>query len=60
MVAMSSDLKLDLSMRIMRQGDHAEVAFAAKVAVVAAMPCTVDGLVSTVGGCMYGVPNEET
>jgi len=29
MVAMASDVKLDLSMRIARHGDHAEVALAA-------------------------------
>ncbi len=29
MVAMASDVKLDLSMRIARQGDHAKVALAA-------------------------------
>ncbi|PRH87299.1 hypothetical protein C5L14_11765 [Labrys okinawensis] len=43
MVAMVSDVKLDLSMRIARHGDLAKVAFAAEVSVVAAQPCAVDG-----------------
>ena len=42
MVAMASDVKLDLSMRITRHGDQAKVALAAEVSVVAAMPCAVD------------------
>lgn len=49
MVAMASDVKLDLSMRIVRQGDLAKVAVAAEVSVVAAMPCAEDGCPSTVG-----------
>jgi len=49
MVAMAGDLKLDLSMRIDRHGDRAEVAFAAEVSVVAAKPCAVDESPSTVG-----------
>jgi hypothetical protein len=49
MVAMAGDVKLDLSMRIARHGDLAEVAFAAEVSVVAAQPCAVDGLNLTVG-----------
>ena len=48
MAALASDVKLDLSMRITRQGDHAEVVFSAEVSVVAAMPCAVDGLSLTV------------
>ena len=43
MVAMASDVKLDLSMQIVGHGDRAKVVFAAKVSVVAAMPCAVDG-----------------
>ncbi len=49
MVAMAGDVKLDLSMRIARHGDLAEVRFAAKVNVVAAKPCAVDGCLSAVG-----------
>ncbi|OCP01813.1 hypothetical protein BC374_03380 [Ensifer sp. LC13] len=49
MVAMGCDLKLDLSMRIARQGYLTQVAVAAEVSVVAAMPCAVDGLDLTVG-----------
>lgn len=49
MVAMASDVKLDLSMRIVRHGDLAKVAVAAEVSVVAAMPCAEDGCPSTVG-----------
>jgi hypothetical protein len=49
MVAMAGDVKLDLSMRIARHGDLAEVAFAAEVNVVAAKPCAVDGCLSAVG-----------
>ena len=45
---MAGDVKLDLSMRIDRHGDRAEVAFAAEVSVVAAQPCAVDGLNLTV------------
>ena len=48
MVAMASDVKLDLSMRIVRQGDLAKVAVAAEVSVVAAMPCAEDWLSLTV------------
>ncbi|RVV96613.1 hypothetical protein EKE94_18000 [Mesobaculum littorinae] len=49
MVAMASDVKLELSMRIVRQGDLAKVAVSAEVSVVAAMPCAEDGLSLTVG-----------
>jgi len=49
MVAMASDVKLDLSMRIVRHGDLAKVEVSAEVSVVAAMPCAVDGYQSTVG-----------
>jgi len=49
MVAMASDVKLDLSMRIVRHGDLAKVAVAAEVSVVAAMPCAEDVLGLTVG-----------
>ena len=48
MVAMASDVKLDLSMRIESRGDHANAAFAAEVSVVAAKPCAVDGRNPTV------------
>ena len=43
MIAMASDVKLDLSMRIARHGDRAKVAVAAEVSVVADQPCAVDG-----------------
>ena len=56
MVAMASDVKLELSMRMSGQGDQAKVAFAAEVSVVAASPCAVDGLMSTVGICVYEGP----
>jgi RNA-directed DNA polymerase len=59
MVAMAGDVKLDLSMRIARHGDLAEVAFAAEVSVVAAQPCAVDGCPSTVGAVRMGDPNGE-
>ncbi|MFT9017240.1 hypothetical protein [Acetobacter malorum] len=49
MVAMTYDVKLDLSMRIVRHGDLANVAVAAEVSVDAAMPCAEDGCLSTVG-----------
>ncbi|TXH84627.1 MAG: hypothetical protein E6Q77_02315 [Rhizobium sp.] len=49
MVAMAYDVKLDLSMRISRHGDHTKVAVAAEVSVVAALPCAVDWLNLTVG-----------
>ena len=49
MVAVTSDVKLDLSMQIVRQGDLAKVAVAAEVSVVAAMPCAEDGCPLTVG-----------
>ena len=45
---MASDVKLDLSMRIVRHGDRAKVAVAAEVSVVADQPCAVDGLSLTV------------
>lgn len=54
MVAMAGDVTLDLSMQIDRHGDRAEVAFAAKVSVVAAQPCAVDGCPSTVGDVQWG------
>ena len=41
MVPMASDVKLGLSMRIVRHGDRAKVAVAAEGSVVAAMPCAV-------------------
>ena len=47
--AMAGDVKLDLSMRIARHGDRADVAFAAEVSVVAAQPCAVDVLNLAVG-----------
>ncbi|MBP1806879.1 hypothetical protein J2Z33_002746 [Rubellimicrobium aerolatum] len=59
MVAMASDVKLAFAMRIARQGDHAEVAFAAEVSVVAAQPCAVDGCSSTVGTVCAGTPSGE-
>jgi RNA-directed DNA polymerase len=59
MVAMASDVKLDLSMRIGRHGDRAKVAVAAEVSVVAAMPCAVDGCPSTVGIVCAGDPSED-
>lgn len=55
--AMAGDVKLDLSMRIARHGDRADVAFAAEVSVVAAQPCAVDGCPSTVGGVLVRDPN---
>ena len=58
MAALVSDVKLDLSMRTTRQGDHAEVVFAAEVSVVAAMPCAVDGCVSAVGKYELGARTE--
>lgn len=58
MVAMASDVKLDLSMRIARHGDHAKVALAAEVSVVAAVPCAVDGCLSTVGKVCAGTRAE--
>jgi hypothetical protein len=60
MVAMASEVKLDLSMRITRHGDHAKVAIAAEVSVVAAMPCAVDGCMSTVGIVCKGTRAENT
>ena len=45
---MASDVKLDLSTRIVRHGDRAKVVFAAEVSVVADQPCAVDGLNLTV------------
>lgn len=54
MAALASDVKLDLSMRITRQGDHAEVVFAAEVSVVAAMPCAVDGVCQRSGSMSWG------
>jgi hypothetical protein len=42
MLVMALDVKLDLSMRIERQGDIAEVAIAAEVSIVAAEPCAED------------------
>lgn len=49
MVAMASDVKLDLSMQIVRHGDPAKVAVAAEVSVVAAMLYAEDGCSLTVG-----------
>ena len=57
MVAMASDVKLDLSMRIARHGDQAKVAIAAEVSVVAALPCAVDGLSLTVGPEAVNTPS---
>jgi hypothetical protein len=59
MVAMAQDVKLDLSMRITRQGDHAKVALAAEVSVVAALPCAVDGLSLTVGYEAVNTPSPD-
>ena len=59
MVAMASDVKLDLSMRIVRHGDLAKVEVAAEVSVVAAMPCAEDGCPSTVGFVLAEDPSEE-
>jgi hypothetical protein len=59
MVAMASEVKLDLSMRITRHGDHAKVAIAAEVSVVAAMPCAVDGLSLTVGLEAVNTPSSD-
>ncbi|MNF00556.1 hypothetical protein D3C80_1994000 [compost metagenome] len=59
MVAMASDVKLDLSMRITRHGHHAQVAFAAEVSGVAALPCAVDGYLSTVGTVCTGTRAEK-
>ena len=56
MVALASDVKLDVSMRIAALGDHAKVAFAAEVSVGAVIPCAVDGCPSTVGICMCEGP----
>lgn len=56
MVALASDVKLDVSMRIEARGDPAKVALAAEVSVVAAMPCAVDGYMSTVGNCISEGP----
>ena len=60
MFAMASDVKLDLSMRIARHGEHAKVAFAAEVSVVADHTCAVDGCPSTVGICMCEGPERRT
>ena len=43
MVAMASDVKVAVSMRIDGDGCHAEAALAAEVYVVAALPCAMDG-----------------
>lgn len=59
MVAMANDVKLDLSMRLVRHGDLAKVAVAAEVSVVAAMPCAEDGCPSTVGIVCAEDPSEE-
>ncbi|VVT28987.1 conserved hypothetical protein [Roseovarius sp. EC-HK134] len=59
MVAMASDVKLDLSMRIVRHGDLAKVAVAAEVSVVAAMPCAEDGLSLTVGFEAVNAPSSD-
>ncbi|HBM88927.1 MAG TPA: hypothetical protein DD437_10305 [Rhodobiaceae bacterium] len=53
---MASDVKLEVSMQIASQGYHAEVDLTAKVSVIAAMPCAVDGYPSTVGMCMNEGP----
>ncbi|KAB2744592.1 hypothetical protein F9L05_22830 [Brucella anthropi] len=59
MVAMASDVKLDLSMRIVRHGDLAKVEVSAEVSVVAAMPCAVDGLCLTVGFDAVNAPSPD-
>jgi len=59
MVAMASNVKLDLSMRIGRHGDHAKVAIAAEVSVVAGLPCAVDGLYLTVGLKAVNTPSSD-
>ena len=59
MVPMAYDVKLDLSMRIVRHGDRAKVAVAAEVSVVAAMPCAVDGLSLTVGFEAVNAPSSD-
>ena len=59
MVAVTSDVKLDLSMQIVRQGDLAKVAVAAEVSVVAAMPCAEDGLGLTVGFEAVNTPSPD-
>ena len=48
MIALASDGKLALAMRIAAQGDLATGAMSAEVAVVAASPCAVDGRSPTV------------
>ncbi|WP_245267766.1 hypothetical protein [Rhizobium sp. 2MFCol3.1] len=52
-------MKLDLSMRIARHGDHAEVALAAEVAVVAALPCAVEEVKLTVGLEAVNTPSSD-
>jgi len=59
MVPMASYVKLELSMRIVRQGDRAKVAVAAEVSVVAAMPCAEDGLGLTVGFEAVNAPSPD-
>ena len=59
MVAMASDVKLALSMRIARQGDHAKVAFAAEVSVVADHPCAVDWRSPTVALEAVNTPSQD-
>ena len=56
MIALATDVKVDVSMRIDGRGDRSKVALATKVSVVAASPCTVDGSISTVGFCICGGP----
>jgi hypothetical protein len=58
-IAMASDVKLDLSMRIARQGDRTEVAFAVEVSVVADQPCAVDWLNLTVGFEAVSTPSKD-
>ena len=57
-IAMASDVKLDLSMRIVGHGDRAKVAVAAEVSVVADQPCAVDGLSLTVAFEAANTPSQ--
>ena len=59
MFAMASDVKLDLSMRIARHGEHAKVAFAAEVSVVADHTCAVDWLRPTVALEAVSTPSQD-
>ena len=59
MVALASDVKLDVSMRIAALGDHAKVAFAAEVSVGAVIPCAVDGRSPTVAHEAVNTPSSD-